>query len=156
MIEDRDPLQDFSKQPKKTKDQTNRSKLLTINEAARMSQVTRQAIYVAIKQKKLRAFKQTARWNIHLDDLEDYRLLRYSRSHSVYKGDLLFDNMQGFYSIAQTAQMLHMSAQRIYHAARVKQLKAGRKGAAWIIHIDDIRKFHEKHLKESCQPDCKG
>lgn len=150
MAEEQDPERDPPPKETVKKGGGDRGKLLTINEAARMSHVTRQAIYVAIKQKKLRAFKQTARWNIHLDDLEDYRLLRYSRSHSVYGGDLLFDNMQGFYSIAQTAQMLHLSAQTIYHATRVKRLKAGRKGAAWIIHIDDIRQFYEKHLKANC------
>lgn len=154
MAEELDPARDPSPRETGKREEADRGKLLTINEAARLSHVTRQAIYVAIKQKKLRAFKQTARWNIHLDDLEDYRLLRYSRSHSVYGGDLLFDNMQGFYSIAQTAQMLHLSAQRIYHATRIKRLKAGRKGAAWIIHIDDIRQFYDKHLKANCNNTC--
>lgn len=125
------------------------SKLLTINEAAELSSVTRQAIYVAIKQKKLRASKLTARWNIHLDDLEDYRLLRYSRTQSVYGGDLLFDNAQGYYSIAQTAQMLQISPQRIYHAARIGRLKAFRKGSAWVVHIDNIREYFQKHFKGS-------
>ncbi|MBX9743712.1 MAG: helix-turn-helix domain-containing protein, partial [Chlamydiales bacterium] len=46
-------------------------KVVSITEAARINNVTRQAIYVAIKQKKLRATKSATRWTIHLDDLEE-------------------------------------------------------------------------------------
>lgn len=119
---------------------------LTIGQAAEQSRVTRQAIYVAIRHKKLRAFKHTARWNIHQDDLQDYRLLRYSRSQSTYDGDLLYDNSRGTYSIVQTAKMLSLSPQRIYQAARKGQLRSSRKGAAWVIHIDDIRQFSCHYL----------
>lgn len=127
------------------------SKTLSISQAAEMSRVTRQAIYVAIRQKKLRAFKKTTRWNIHQDDLEDYRLLRYSRSHSTFDGDLLYDNSQGYYSIIQTAQMLNLPPQRIYQAARKGRLASSRKGAAWIIHIDDIRHYTSHYLNASSQ-----
>jgi hypothetical protein len=56
------------------------SKLVSITEAAKINQVTRQAIYVAIKLNKLKASKETTRWTIHLDDLEAYRNKKYSRS----------------------------------------------------------------------------
>jgi len=46
--------------------------LISITEAAKLNNVTRQAIYVAIKLNKLKACKGT-RWMIDLDDLEDYR-----------------------------------------------------------------------------------
>ena len=49
------------------------SKVVSITEAARINNVTRQAIYVAIKQKKLKASKGATRWTINLDDLEEYR-----------------------------------------------------------------------------------
>ena len=52
------------------------SKVVSITEAARINNVTRQAIYVAIKQKKLRASKGATRWTINLDDLEEYRKKR--------------------------------------------------------------------------------
>jgi excisionase family DNA binding protein len=49
------------------------AKVVSITEAARINNVTRQAIYVAIKQKKLKASKDSTRWTIHLDDLDEYR-----------------------------------------------------------------------------------
>ncbi len=122
------------------------NKLVSITEAAKLNKVTRQAIYVAIKLNKLKASKETTRWTIHLDDLESYRKQKYSRSKSVFNGELLFDNAKGFHSISQVARMLSVPAQKIYYATRIGQLSAQRKGAAWVIHNDDVKAYAEKHL----------
>lgn len=122
-------------------------KLVTITEAAKLSQVTRQAIYVAIKLNKLKAKKDISRWTIHLDDLEEYRRHKYSRTKSMFDGELLFDNKKGHYSINQTAKILNVPAQKIYYATRIGLLKANRKGAAWIIHKDDINKYRSEYLE---------
>ena len=122
-------------------------KVVSITKAAEIHQVTRQAIYVAIKQKKLKASKDATRWLIHLDDLEEYRKNKYSRTKSMFDGELLFDQNKGFYSVGQAAKLLKVPAQKIYYATRVGLLKAHRKGAAWVIHIDDIRGYEENYLK---------
>src|SRR3989304_2423382 len=120
-------------------------KIVSITEAARINNVTRQAIYVAIKQGKLRATKGATRWTIALKDLEDYRRNKYSRTKSTYEGELLFDNEKGFYSINQTAKLLNVPAQKVYYATRVGHLKAIRKGAAWVVHQDDIKAYKENY-----------
>jgi len=126
---------------------TNASdKIVSITEAARINNVTRQAIYVAIKQRKLKATKEATRWVIHLDDLEEYRNNKYSRTKSVFDGELLFDNKKGYYSVNQVARLLDVPAQKIYYATRVGQLKAHRKGAAWVIHMDDIKMYQNNYL----------
>lgn len=122
------------------------TKVVSITEAARLNSVTRQAIYVAIKQRKLRARKHMARWVIHVDDLEDYRNQKYSRTKSTFNGELLFDNNKGFFSINQTARMLNIPAQKVYYATRVGHLRAQRRGAAWVVHIDDIKSYKETYL----------
>lgn len=133
----------------KTKEnQKLESKLVSITEAAKLNRVTRQAIYVAIKLNKLKASKETTRWTIHLDDLEAYRKQKYSRSKSTFNGELLFDNNRGYYSINQVAKMLSVPAQKIYYATRVGMLKAHRKGAAWVIYVDDIKPYAESNLKK--------
>lgn len=121
-------------------------KVVSITEAARINGVTRQAIYVAIKQNKLKARKDSTRWTIDLDDLEEYRQNKYSRSKSTFDGELLFDNNRGFYSVNQVAKMLGVPAQKIYYATRIGVLKASRKGAAWVIHIDDVKEYQKKYL----------
>src|SRR3990167_2390245 len=121
-------------------------KVVSITEAARINNVTRQAIYVAIKQKKLKATKDSTRWTIHLDDLEEYRKNKYSRTKSIFGGELLFDNHKGYYSVNQAAKLMNVPAQKIYYATRVGLLKAIRKGAAWVIHTDDIKAYQENYL----------
>ncbi len=121
-------------------------RVVSITEAARINNVTRQAIYVAIKQKKLKAHKDSTRWTIHLDDLEEYRKQKYSRLKSTFNGELLFDNKRGYFSVNQVAKMLGVPAQKIYYATRIGVLQAHRKGAAWVIHIDDIKEYQAKYL----------
>lgn len=127
----------------------NSEKVVSITEAARINNVTRQAIYVAIKQKKLKATKDATRWTIHLDDLEEYRNNKYSRTKSLFDGELLFDNKKGYFSVNQVAQMLNVPAQKIYYATRVGLMKAHRKGAAWVIHSDDVKAYQESYLNRS-------
>ena len=123
-------------------------RVVSITEAARINGVTRQAIYVAIKQKKLRASKDATRWTIDLNDLEEYRRKKYSRAKSMHNGELVFDNQKGFFSVNQVAKMLGVPPQKIYYATRIGLMKAIRKGAAWVIHTDDIKAYQENYLNK--------
>ena len=121
-------------------------KFVSITEAAKLNKVTRQAIYIAIKLKKLKASKESTRWTINLDDLEEYRKQKYSRSKSVFDGELLFDNMKGYFSVNQVARVLKVPAQKVYYATRTGYLKAERRGAAWVIHSDDVEEYKKGYL----------
>ncbi len=125
----------------------DQNQMVTITEAAKINNVTRQAIYVAIKLNKLKAKKETTRWEIHLDDLEDYRRQKYSREKSMDgNGELIFDKGKGFYSVNQVAAMLQVPPQKIYYATRSGLLKAHRKGAAWVMHEEDVKNYSEGYL----------
>jgi excisionase family DNA binding protein len=132
-------------QPSSTK------KVVSITEAAKINNVTRQAIYVAIKQKKLKASKDATRWTIDLDDLEAYRRQKYSRTKSMFDGELLFDNNKGYFSVNQVAKLLGVPAQKIYYATRVGLLKAIRKGAAWVIHTNDVKEYQQSYLSKKTE-----
>ena len=106
---------------------------------------------MAIKQKKLKAYKDTTRWTIDLEDLENYRKQKYSRTKSMFEGELLFDNKNGFFSINQVAKMLNVPAQKIYYATRVGLLKATRKGAAWVVHTNEIQGYQENYLSKKSE-----
>ncbi len=129
-------------------DAQKKTSVVSITEAAKINKVTRQAIYVAIKQKKLKARKDATRWTIDLADLEEYRKQKYSRSKSTFNGELLFDNNKGYYSINQVSKMLKVPAQKIYYATRVGLMKASRKGAAWVIHINEIKSYQDNYLNK--------
>ena len=130
---------------------SSNKKVVSITEAAKINNVTRQAIYVAIKQKKLKASKDATRWTIDLEDLENYRKQKYSRTKSMFNGELLFDNNKGFFSINQVAKMLGVPAQKIYYATRVGLMKAHRKGAAWVVHTTEIKQYQENYLGKRTQ-----
>ncbi len=123
-------------------------KVVSITEAAKINNVTRQAIYVAIKLNKLKATKETTRWTINLEDLEVYRKHKYSRSKSTFDGELLFDNARGYFSVSQVAKLLNVPAQQIYYATRVGLLKAERKGAAWVINNNELKAYRESYLRK--------
>lgn len=123
----------------------NDRKVVSITEAAKINKVTRQAIYVAIKQKKLKATKKT-RWEIDLKDLEEYRNNKYSRTKSMFDGALLFDNEKGYFSVNQVARLLDVPAQKIYYATRTGMIKGSRKGAAWVIHAEEVRRYKDDYL----------
>jgi len=110
-------------------------KVVSITEAAKINNVTRQAIYVAIKQKKLKAYKDATRWTIDLEDLENYRRSKYSRTKSMFNGELLFDNHKGYFSVNQVAKMLNVPAQKIYYATRVGLMKARKKSVTITVLI---------------------
>lgn len=120
-------------------------KVVSITEAAKINNVTRQAIYVAIKQNKLKATKKS-RWEIDLKDLEEYRKNKYSRTKSTFQGELIFDNMKGYFSVNQVAKMLNVPAQKIYYATRTGMIKGVRKGAAWVIHTEDVERYRVEYL----------
>ena len=120
-------------------------KSVSITEAAKLNNVTRQAIYVAIKQNKLKATKKT-RWEIDIHDLNEYRKNKYSSAKSTYDGALLFDNQKGYFSVNQVAEILQVPPQKIYYATRSGMLKAERKGAAWVVHENDIKEYRQNYL----------
>lgn len=121
-------------------------KLVSITDAAKLNKVTRQAIYVAIKLNKLKAQKDSARWTIDLDDLEEYRKHKYSRAKSTFNGELIFNSNQGRFSVNQVAKKLGIPPQKVYYATRSGKLKAERRGAAWVIAESEIEEYRTKYL----------
>ena len=123
------------------------SNWVSITQAAKLHNVTRQAIYVAIKQKKLRASKGT-RWEINLRDLEEYKQNRYSRKKSLYQGELVFDNEKGCFSVNQVAEILGVPVQKIYYATRTGTMRGERKGGAWVIQLSEIERYKTEYLNK--------
>lgn len=124
----------------------DKSRLVSITDAAEANNVTRQAIYVAIKLNKLKAYKDAARWMINLDDLKAYRSQRYCRTKSMYNGELIYDAEKGYFSVNQVARNLAVPAQKIYYAMRIGLIKASRKGSAWVISQQDVEAYRSGYL----------
>lgn len=125
---------------------------MSLSEVARYTNVTRQAIYVAVKKKKLSAVKVSGRYRIFKKDVERYQLNKYNRDLRMEDGELIFDTQKGFFSIRQVCQMISSemdrsySVQHLYHLVRSGQLKAFKRGYAWVVRLEDVRQLALKEL----------
>lgn len=124
--------------------------LFTLTEAGQYARVTRQAIYVALKAKRLKATKLNNRWKIKKEDLDEYRGNKYNRDLRKQNGELVFDMEKGHFSVPQVCKVLSASLNRpyslnhLYYLIRSGKVKAFRKGYAWVIHKDDAIALLEK------------
>lgn len=124
---------------------------VSVSEAARIKKVTRQAIYLAIRLNRLKAYKHEDRWKVFLVDLKAYDDNRYSRLyHSSIDGEPIFDEEKGYYSVEKAAKMISMHKQKLYYAIRTGVLKASQKKSAWVIHISDLMKYLSQISKNNC------
>lgn len=128
------------------------NKNLTTNQAAEVLGITRQAIYWAIKNKKLKAQKPLYhQLIITLEDVEAYRKNMYCRDYSRFKGELLYDVSKGEYSLRKAAEYLGLGYNKLYHLTKTGKIQANRKGAAWIFMKSDLDEFRETYCDRIAQ-----
>lgn len=124
------------------------SKPISVTKAAKILGVTRQAAYIAMKKGRIPAIRcaDTKKWLITVEHVQAYQKSKYSRENSTYKGELIFDKSKGLYSVSEAAKVLDVPVQKVYYAMRSGHLKSHRKGANWVINIDDIQAYEERYL----------
>ena len=115
---------------------------VSVSQAARLKKVTRQAIYLAIKLKRLKAYRHDNSWRIFIRDLNEYDSKLYSTEHrSDHDGSPIFDDANGFFSIEKCSQLTKIPRQKLYYAIRKGWLKAKRKRASYIVFVYDLFKY---------------
>lgn len=117
--------------------------LLTVSQAAKRNKVTRQAVFFAIKMKKLNARKEGNTWLIEEKDLQEYLKYKYCRSKSHVDGELIFDKKKGYYSIADTAQFLDKSMNHVYYLVRVGKIQTHRQGGTIVVQDKELYRYAE-------------
>lgn len=131
---------------------TEVEEFFSLAEAAQYSHVTRQAIYVAIRGKKLKAVKKNRQWCISRKDIDDYRLNKYNRDLRKYNDQYIFDVEKGYFSVQQVCKIISSTLkkpynlQHIYYLLRSGQLRASRKGAAWVVSKEAIVELLDKEM----------
>lgn len=121
--------------------------MLSLVEAAKKQNITRQGCYVAIKKKRLKAEFKDFRWQIRPEDIEAYVQSKYKKEHSTRNGKILFDKSKGLYSVKEVADIVGKAPQFIYHQLRKDRILGIRKGATWIIQASEIEKL-KKYIAE--------
>lgn len=126
--------------------------LMTLGQAAKYGKVTRQAYYVALKQGRLKATQIKRKWYVTKEDLDEYRGNKYNRDLRKQDGEFVFDMEKGHFSVPQICKILSASLKRpyainhLYYLVRTGQIKAFRKGYAWVIHKDEAIALLEKEM----------
>lgn len=124
----------------------------SLSEAAVYANVTRQAIYIAIKKNRITANKISGKWHISREDLDRYRASKYNGDNRKVLGYRIFDLEKGHYSVHIVGKLIseqlgrHFPIQRIYYLLRTGQVKGFKKGAAWVVTKEDALKLLENEL----------
>ncbi len=112
--------------------------MLNTTQAAEILCITRQAVFAAIKLKKLKGTKEHSRWSISEEDLDEYKRNKYNRDYSVYNDAPLYDQSKGEFSVKKASEECRLKKNQVYYFIRKGCLRSHKKRAAWIIDADGI------------------
>jgi excisionase family DNA binding protein len=117
---------------------------LSVTQTADMMNITRQAVSLAIHNKRLPAKLVKNKWMINKADILEYKKNKYC--NRSFKGKPLYDKTKGEYSVNEISNILDLKRNRIYYLLRKGSIKSTRKGSAWIISQSDIDDFIRRIL----------
>lgn len=116
--------------------------LMTITQAAKVKNVTRQAIYLAIKEGRLKAYYDQGKLQkVSIEGLLAYESQKCSRMFMEYNGKKIYDGTKGFMSIVRAAELTGIAKSRLYYSIYNGHLKAERRGTAWVVLLDDVIEY---------------
>jgi excisionase family DNA binding protein len=124
----------------------------SLKDAAEYAHVSRQAVYLAIHKRGLKAKKVDGQWRISRKDYDEWRAQKYNRDLVKQDGEFLFDLDKGTLSVNQAAKVIseslkrHYHAQHLYYLLRLGKLKAMKKRTTWVLFKEDVVDIIEKEL----------
>jgi len=127
--------------------------LIPLRKAAEIAKVTKQALYVALKKRGLKAIMKNGRYYLTKNSIDDYRINKYNRDLRKVDGEYIFDLTKGHFSIQQVCKVFSSSLgcpysfQHLYYLLRTGQLRGFRKGKAWVIPKDEAIALLEKEME---------
>ena len=125
----------------------DKDKFLTMTQAAKIANVSPQAIFMAIKKGRLRATKGR-HFVISIEDLTEYRANKYSRSKRTFEGERIHDLDDDKWSVVYAAKTLSsmlpkpVTENQLYYLIHCGRLPARKFAGAWILRKDDIEALY--------------
>ncbi len=139
--------------------QEENDQFYSLAEAAKYSRVCRQAVFLAIQKKQLKAEKRMMvgaggkrrlQWVINRKDLDAYRSSKYNREKRIVDGEKLFDIENDRWSVLHASKVLSemlgraYPAAHIYYLIRYGKLRAHKKGNAWVISRESLLNLYNQ------------
>ncbi len=112
--------------------------LLTVDEAAKIRNVTRQAIYLAIREGRLKPYMRGKIIKVSMASILELQKKKYDRVIKLFQGQEVFSDKEGMISVYKAAQLTGIPRTSIYNAIYSGRLKAVRKGKTWVIQARDL------------------
>lgn len=125
-------------------------KLLSVTQASHFLNICYQAVYRAIKKKKIDAKKISGSWFTTESALKDYFLHRFQRSRTRKSdGELVYSPDRGTYSPSQLAKIFNVKVSRVYYCIRSNKLKSHRHKQAYVIEVEDLEALRPMFYEET-------
>jgi hypothetical protein len=125
---------------------------MTLTQAAEYMGLTRQAVYIAIKTKKMTGYKKDGMWFVSQKEINGYMGRRYNRTYSTWKnGKPKFDKDKGELCTREVSERLKIPMQKAYYMIRTGRLRSLRKGASYVVLIKDLEEA-KKILNNNLNP----
>lgn len=110
--------------------------------------VTRQCLCFAIKKKRLKAYKNNGIFMTTRAYYRRYLKSLFTRNHSTFNGEKVYDNDFGRYSLRQAANLLRIDYGKLYYARQLGDLKTYKLGNFIVVDRDELQRFSENILKK--------
>lgn len=131
---------------------------INMKEAAEIAHVTKQAIYMAIRKKRIKAWQEKGQWFTTSADLQAYRESKHTPENRLHEGKQIFDIEAGRFSVSQASTLIShylktpYHRNKLYYLIKTGYLPAARIGSSYIINRDDIIKMIKEEYGKICDP----
>jgi len=118
---------------------------MTPSDISKNYHVSRQSVWLKIKEGRIKATKVKNRWMITDQEYKNYLDSKYLRDPKM------FDKSKGELSVKEAAVLIGCSLQRIYYHLRTGHIKSKRLGAAWVINLQDLMEYKKTLRRTNVQ-----
>lgn len=120
--------------------------LLSIREAAKIRNVTKQAVYLAIREGRLKPFMRGKVMKVSMAAIMELEKKKYERVVKLFQGEEVFSDKNGVISVAKAAKLTGMPRTSLYNAIYSGRLNAERKGHSWVLRVRDLTTIQTYYL----------
>jgi predicted DNA-binding protein YlxM (UPF0122 family) len=124
---------------------------MSIAEAAKIRNVTRQAIYLAIKEGRVRVYQYGKYKKISMSDILNFEKNQH-KFKKMFEGEEIFSDVKGLISVPKASELTGLSKNLIYYYLRIGSLKGQKCNGTWRLTVRDLMEFKERHCNPRFDP----
>lgn len=130
----------------------NTSTICSVKDAAELVGLTTEALYIAIKKRKIKAFenenfRKICKWSVDLDEVMKYKEGMTSKK--------IQDASEGgkYLTVKEASKIAKVTQLSVYKAIRENKVEAKKIDRVWMIERDSILKYAKSARRKVIKPD---